>query len=58
MALWCNLEAGIQTCNVLDAMAQAVESWAVGATNESRKFAQSALELGWTLIPEFISERC
>ena len=49
----------LKTCNVLDAMAQAVESyWAVGATNESRKFAHSALELGWTLIPEFISERC
>jgi alcohol dehydrogenase class IV len=49
----------LKTCNALDAMAQAIESfWAVGATEQSRKFALNALELGWKVFPEFISEKC
>lgn len=49
----------LKTCNALDAMAQAIESyWAAGATAQSREFALRALELGWKLLPEFISEQC
>ena len=49
----------LKTCNALDAMAQAIESfWAEGATSESRKFALSAIELGWKIFGEFISEKC
>ena len=37
----------LKICNGLDAMAQAIESyWAVGATDESRHYARSALKLG------------
>lgn len=49
----------LKTCNALDAMAQAIESyWAAGATVQSREFALRALNLGWKLLPEFISEQC
>lgn len=49
----------LKTCNALDAMAQAIESyWAAGATAQSREFALRALNLGWKLLPEFISEQC
>lgn len=49
----------LKTCNALDAMAQAIESfWAVGATAESKQFALSAIELGWKILPDFISDKC
>ena len=49
----------LKTCNALDAMSQAIESfWAVGATEQSREFALSALKLGWEILPEFVSGQC
>lgn len=49
----------LKTCNALDAMAQAIESfWAAGSTDQSRKFALSALELGWQVLPRYISDNC
>lgn len=49
----------LKTCNGLDAMAQAIESyWAVGATDESRQYALSALKLGWEVFPKYTSVNC
>lgn len=48
-----------KSCNVLDAMAQAIESyWAVGGTFESRLYASSALEFGWDEVFKFVGDNC
>jgi alcohol dehydrogenase len=48
-----------KSCNVLDATAQAIESyWASSSTEESRKYSLAALNLGWIEIENFIKPTC
>jgi len=45
-----------KSCNVLDAMAQAIESyWASSSTEDSRIYSLAALNLGWGEIVNFIN---
>lgn len=49
----------LKACNALDAMAQAIESyWAVGGTDESRKYAVAALKLGWGRMMNYTASDC
>ena len=45
-----------KSCNVLDAMAQAIESyWSSSSTEDSRMYSLAALNLGWNEIENFIN---
>lgn len=48
-----SLPTSVACSAALDTLSQAIESlWAVGATEESCEFAQQALHLAWTHLPE------
>ena len=48
-----------KTCNVLDAMAQAIESaWATRSTKESLEYSLESIELGWSTLKDFIKQSC
>ena len=45
----------LKTCNALDAISQAIESyWAAGSTKKSKQFAKTALILGWNTVQRFV----
>ncbi len=48
-----------KTCNVLDAMAQAIESaWATKSTKESLEYSIESIESGWGTLKDFIKQSC
>lgn len=49
----------LKSCNALDAMSQAIESyWAAGSTIESQGYSLSSIERGWKTIMNYVSDKC